>query len=437
MRLFRYYRKANYEERKLQTMIKKQMRIPKDWLLGIALIFLVVCEFLPIINLIPSLIISAGRGIAIMFFLLCVFMQDTRLGLCFLAITFASVLVTLWAYYQCWINYTTIGSFMLKNTLCWIYMEIGIYLVRYGSNEIRHILRLIICLLVVFTSITSLIVLRDIPTAVRELGNGSKDIAGTEIALYKRNTATWGELYGMVFLLPYIITWFKKKRQLYVLLLLVIIEVCVIVSQITTAIILSLCFLPFLVFKPLSLKQIASFSLLFVVLGIIILYFAAPFFEWLYKILSQKGDSVLALRAYQLYILFSQNEMIGTIGGRFDLYQESINTFLKFPLLGYHLRNAEAYTQIGLHSQILDQLAATGLGGFIPSAISFISIYRREKKEIRDMDVRNFFLLAIILVIVLMISNPTYYAGCIYLSIFWGPALILSKDRILTIGKSA
>lgn len=414
--------------------MKKKVNIivPKDIILELIIAYLVVCEFLPIINVINPIVLSMGKIFASGIFLLIVFEKNRKLAIEFSIILGIAILVSFWAFYHCWINYTSLGNFVIKNTLCWLYMEIGIYIMQYASVTTKIFIRNLILLLVCVTATTSIIALQSMPTAVRELGNGSKNIKGMETMLYQRNTSTWGELYGMVFLLPFIIQWFKQTKKIILLFIIVILETCIFASQITFAILISLFFLIFLILKPLTFRQIIIFAPGFLAIGMIIMNFIGPVLDWLYDIMSKTNNEVLTMRIHQLYVLFVEQEMTGTIEGRYDLYMRSIETFFKNPIIGYKLRDSLDYAYIGLHSQIFDLLASVGMIGFVPMTCSFIFLIKKIVKRIENRNIYRYFLLSIIMLLLLMLVNTTYYASCIYMSVFLGPGLIyqLKKESI-------
>ena len=124
-----------------------KITIPKDIILEVAVLYLVICEFLPIINLIPQIILSFGKLIAFTLFFLSVYLKDKHLFVKFVLIIGAVVVVHLLAFYNCWCNYTTIGSFLMRNVICWLYMEIGIFIICYASKTTKLAVRNTILLL--------------------------------------------------------------------------------------------------------------------------------------------------------------------------------------------------------------------------------------------------------------------------------------------------
>lgn len=409
--------------------------VPKDALLTISFIFLVVCEFLPITRLIPTVLLTAGKFLAAVVFFMHVYLNDKKMAIQFIVILCIVFSVNLLAFYKCWCNYTTFGAFMVYNMLCWLYMEIGIYLLHYASKPNKIAIRNTILLLVFITAITSIISVQTVPTAIRELGNGSMNIKNMGPSLYLRNTSTWGELYAMVFLLPYIILWLKRKKNVILFIIIMVMEACVIESQITTALLLSLFFLVFLLRKPFSIKEII------VILGVLIIgssffiIYASELFFWLHDLVSATKNSMLTLRISQLQMLFSSGIATGTISGRFELYYISLNTFLMNPLIGFEGNIMRDFSYIGLHSQIFDLMAAVGLLGFVPLCISFKLLIQKVSQLIQDEEKRKYFFMTIVMLVLLMFINPVYYASGIFISVFWGPSIICEQENFFSMDK--
>lgn len=403
------------------------MKTPRDFSFCLIMVYLVICEFLPIVKVINPIILSGGKIIAVVFFIFFLLRRNKELGIKFTLILLVVLAVSTWAFYQCWKYYTTPGSFIMTNVLCFVYMEMGVYLALYTSKATRTAIRNILLVIVCITAITSIISIQSVPFAMRELGNGSKSISGLETSLYLRNTSTWGEVYAMVFILPSLILWYKQIKKMGVLMIIVLLEACILLSQITTAIIISFSFLPLLILKAPSLKRLFFLGAIFIGFMFFLSNYAGLFFYWLHEVMSKTGNEMLALRSHQLYLLFSAQKMTGTISGRYDLYLTSLETFFKNPILGYEFSSAMEFNFIGLHSQIFDFMAAMGLIIFIPYVLAYASVVKSMIKCIRDDNQYRYFLLSIIMLILLMFTNPTYYACGIYMSAFMAPSLFLLR----------
>ena len=407
-----------------------KISIPKNIFLAIAILYFIMCEFLPIINIIPQLVLSFGKLLATSLFFLNVYLEDKRLAEKFALIIGIVIVIHLLAFYNCWSNYTTIGSFLMRNVVCWLYVEIGIYLLCYGSKAMKLTVRNTILFFAFVTAITSIISVQSIPMAIRELDNGSKFIKGMETLLYLRNTSTWGGLYAMTFLLPYLVFWLKRSRKFLLLLCIAVLEVCILASQITVAVIISFFFLVFLFIKPFSFKKNLIIGMTLIVIFLSFIPFATDVISFLHEVAVATGNEVLALRTHQIYVLFSTGMATGTISSRLDLYLSSIESFLANPIIGLTLENVQEFSLIGLHSQVFDMMAATGLLGFIPLTAFFIMLTKNMIHLIDTKEMQQYFLMAIAMLVLLMFLNPTYYASGVYLSIFFGPSVFCSKKEL-------
>ena len=396
------------------------LKIDRDTILFLAIVYFIMYEFFPIIHIINPIVLSLIRVFCVIIFYFYVYSKDRSVGLQFILYSFIALIVNCLAYYNCWCNYETIGSFLINSMMCWVYMQLGIYIIRFSSVELKESIGRTILIFACITTITSIMTLQTVPTAVRELANGSMHIKGMEMMLYRRNTSTWGGLYGMTFLLPYIVIRFKKEKKPVFLFCVLLITACVLRSQITAAILISLVFLALFFIEPPSPKALVPIGASFILLRGVVSSFAEDILSWLMDIVAKTNNEVLSLRLFQMYYLMKNKKAIGTIGGRFDLYMNSFVTFLKNPVLGYKLRNDAIFSAIGLHSQLFDMMAAVGIVGMVPLIFVFI---RTIKIMIRVTDrdsISQYFLWSLMMLIVLMIFNPTWYAESVYLGVFCG-----------------
>ncbi len=401
----------------------KRVRISEDLLISGSFCFTVLLLFFPIVNVVHPLIISMLKVLFGCLFLVGILVKDGQLFCKFMVVLIVVCLYSYYYYYNCWINYTSIGSFMINNILCWLYMEMGVFLFIYSNEQAKkNILRCVI-IAMVCTAITSIIILQSYPEAVRGLGNGEKNFTESSKFFYMKNTADWGILYAMAFFLPVLVNLFKRKKKIVYFLCILIIEFCIIKSQITFAVIFSLIFLFFLVFKPLSGQAIMKLVSIFMMSLVVLYNFLDDFFLFIYNMIEDGASEVLARRVYQLYMTFHTGRFFGDAKARMDLYGRSFFTFLKNPLFGLEITDEPMYSSIGLHSQILDMMGATGIFGMLVCVILFFYLFRKLYMRIEDDYTKNYFLLSVLILIIQMFLNPTYYCPEVYLIVFSLPAL--------------
>ena len=413
--------------------------IPQDWILLIIVGIMCVMNYLPFVHILPQIVISVFEvGLAGLFYIY-VLSVDSKMFLINIGILILTSIVNLWAYYRCWYNINTIGAFMIQSEMCWIYMQIGVFVVKYGSKTTKKSLLYILLITICLTCITSIAVSRNYPTAMRGLNNGSVDIKGQEPFFYKKNTATWSMIFGMVFMLPYLIQMYKQSRKMLLLLSILLICYCIYKSQITMGLLMALLSIIFFIKKPIPMKRIIIFSVL--IIGIISLLsnYLAEIVYWIFiHLFDGSRETMLGNRIYQIYLSVNNHQLDGTFAGRYDLYYTSIKDFLHNPIIGMNIRGEGriAYEQltsiIGLHSQVFDLLATTGILGTGIMAWTFIYLTKAMYKNIREQIEKNVFSFGVVLLIALMILNPTYYSSCVYLIAFIGPSLLqrMEKERI-------
>lgn len=395
------------------------------------ILFFVVVEYLPIVNAIEPRIVSVAKMGMMVFFYFEVFVRNERLATFFIITSLIVLIVSIYAYYNCWISFLTPVSFVLKRQVCWFYIQVGLFFCKYGKGVERQIIRRWSTIIICLTMITSIVSVRLTPTAMRELGNGSKNIAGLETELYLRNTLNWGGVYGLVFLLScflYRTKYINDKKDKWISICTsILICLCVIQSQITAAIVIVALLLILLLFPRINVRQKSFVLIIAATLIAMIAGMAEPVSRWASSFLKEMNLSTLSLRTHQIHVLLSEGRMIGTIDGRLGFYRSSFTAFLEHPLLGNCLRGVEKFSIIGLHSQILDMLAATGLIGFIPLALMFSVFMRLFIKEMKDKEQLQVFKAELLLLLLLMLINPTYYSSAVFLSVYVGPGVFMKE----------
>ena len=65
---------------------------------------------------------------------------------------------------------------MIENTMCWGMILVGWFCLEYGNLRLKHGLSVLIKFVIIFTAISSIIVLFSYPEACRGLGNGMKEV---------------------------------------------------------------------------------------------------------------------------------------------------------------------------------------------------------------------------------------------------------------------
>lgn len=348
-----------------------------------------------------------------------------------LLFTFALALIINFALYLRIYSYIEITDYMVQTIRCWLFILCGIYYSEYGNIYEKTSIRRLIILIGVVTAITSIIVLQDYPSVVRSLGNGAVDRGYDVQYFYSRNTASWGVLYGIVFLIPTLINWFKKTKKIIILIVIAIMMLLLLRAQITFALLTGITFLLLLVIPPQNMQR----TLFGIVTVVILLLLLSPFYAdivWYFynKIPDTVGYFTLRKKIYELYLTLKLSSAYGDASARFSLYSTSIKTFLDHPLIGYNAsHDVSEYTNIGHHSQILDNLAGIGILGFLPFVAIFLRSAIRIFKSFKNSKDRSYLFLMFIMLIILMILNPVFVSPTLFMSTFLFPTLFNEMEE--------
>lgn len=415
-----------------------EFKLPSDWYLLFALSLIAIIEFLPIINIVPRILISLLELFLVGTVLLVMACKNRRFFFKNIIIMSCVLIISLISYFNCYINIYSIASYTIKITMCWFYISLGVYVSKYASKETIRMAVHLILLLLVITSITSIVVVKDYPVAMRELGNGNTSFNGWEDYFYRRNTATWSMVYAMTFTLPYTIAAFKKTKKLAYIVISAVLFFCIFRSQIMMALLMAIALIILSFFKQITNRRII------IILGISLLTVwilsdqIASFVYWIYvNFFGGTTESIIGRRLYQLYISLTGKTLVGTYGARLDLYITSLKTFFEYPIFGIgtlksDIELSDIYNFVGLHSQIFDTLATTGIIGSSILAYCFTLYIKKEKYQITEENDKKVFSLTILMLIALMVMNPTDYSACVYFVVWIGPAYLnaLKKNNL-------
>lgn len=298
----------------------------------------------------------------------------------------------------------SIPLFFYDRLLYYIPLLLMYYLV---FNNKRPLIKLLIIVLLsayVITSVTTYIGLLKNPDAARIIATiaDSKDV--NAVAWGKLNIGGFETIYSIVILFPMIICLYKERKMPLLLFIgiTIIFILCILQSQYATALILFFSSLILLVAK----KELKGNKVGYLIGFAVLFYFIfrlqiANLMTYLaYNIQS----STLAERF--IFIADSLNgiENKSDVGNRINLYLMSINSFLKYPIIGTFLFNKNS---TGGHSFILDTLGQFGLLGGYALFVFFKQIYVKLYLPFWETKYFGYMLWSFILYIVLSALNPT------------------------------
>lgn len=289
------------------------------------------------------------------------------------------------------------------------------YLTEKEKNDLYH---LFIGILVI-TAITSIFILiRYDAYAVRNLGISDRRLLYDISFYYRRNCATWGMTYAYAFSLPSLFNRFHQTERKIYLVSAIIISAFIIMAQITFAQIIMLAFWFFVFLKPKTTKKLFTYIMGFIVIAMILYMNITKILMIFYRFFEAKRMETTALRIYELYISFYSDRLYGDAAARMELYLASFWTFLKKPFVGTKSVVVREYSKFGLHSQILDSLAATGIIGSLCGFTPIFTAIRRNNRFIKDEMTRSYFIITICMFVFYLLINPSWFCPEILFTTF-------------------
>ena len=219
-------------------------------------------------------------------------------------------------------------------------------------------------MMVVFTIITSAIVIVENPKAARALANAvvTKENLDVDYYLGRRNLSSIYLFQGIAALSPVFVSLIKKKRIVFGLLGLILsflillrasflIALCVMVMGVVLALVQ-------------NEKKSVLFPIVITILFLVILIL--PWGEVFSFLAGVIDNDTISERFNELSSLLKFGNAIGDTEGRFDVYMRSLSTILHHPFgVGPYYFSQEAKGFIGTHSQILDDVARYGIAAVV------------------------------------------------------------------------
>lgn len=233
------------------------------------------------------------------------------------------------------------------------------YLMGVIPDSRRRLARFLIAM-VVFTTITSAIVIWENPDAARALTNSTvtEESVLEDYYLGRKNVSSIYLFQGIATLSPVFVSLIKKKHILLGLFGLVISFAILL----RASFLIALCVM--LLGVVLSLIQHEKISPIFpfviIILAIVVLFL--PWNEILSFLAGVINNDNISQRLNELSLLLKSGDVVGDTAGRLDTYTLSLSTWLQHPFgVGPYYFSQEAKSLIGRHSQILDDLARYGV----------------------------------------------------------------------------
>lgn len=242
----------------------------------------------------------------------------------------------------------------------------------------------------------------------------------------------YGYIYGILFIIPFILSLYhtesrRSKKNEYVVVLAAVIFFIYVCGYFTAMILTILACLLFYIFR---VNIYAKFILGFICICLTFLMFDLVAFADFLIMLSENIEVfTISERIKQIAVFIKFGNMGDTLD-RFDLYQDSISSFLNSPIIGNAILGNNY--EISGHSEILDILAN---GGIILFTIFYMCIHQNFKVMSKlcsqKSDIKTALFIVNLLFVVLNLINTSFSSGFIYLFIFGiSPALIRKYNSL-------
>lgn len=386
---------------------------------------------IPITMCLPSIIRQGMEILAfLLFFLGLVIYKDKTRILYYLFIVGFFIFYA----YGVWQSKKGLASIAISILSGWEFCFFGLILRNDDDAKRKNTLFNYILFIMVITSITTLIGIQRYPLVVRELGRSVSygGLSGSDFASLKReyqiqNISGWNHLYGITFFVPCLSYYFSLTKKKFLLICLAICELCIIRSQITFALLLSVFIIIFSVIKP-SRSRSKLFGLtIFLVISIIAALNFDVILLFAVNITNDIGFTMLTRKLRDLYLL-----MQGITGGdalaRFSLYTQSIVIFNDSPLFGAFLSNDLRSMTFSFHSDFFDMLGFYGLFGLVIEIYMIIRyLIYVIKTYVED---KWFSVVQFVAFVSLIIFNPIWHTPQVFIGVFMLPGMISSITKM-------
>lgn len=284
-----------------------------------------------------------------------------------------------------------------------LYPLLILYIAKYGNERLVRFLFWAVIGSYVFTAITTYAGCIMYPGAARTLALPEEEMGANIFAMYKMaNIGNLTFTYSLVLLIPQLIFLIKSRivKRLQSITMLVVLVITILETEYTTALLLmTICFSLFFIPVHITKKHIWG---LITVAGIIFIFSKLFIGDLLIGVSSSVGSETMAARLNDLGMILKNGMKSadeGDVGSRMELYNMSIQSFLKSPLLG-------GIKSIGGHSLFFDSLGRFGLLGLAAFVISYKKIWSEFYKPFSVTPYYGYLLFSFILVVVMAFFNP-------------------------------
>lgn len=308
------------------------------------------------------------------------------------------------------IGYGDLGFYDIVNYLLLFGFSLnGVLYNKLNSKKLDSMIVMYSLTLLLLTTVTTMMALQMNPNAARLLTSSQTD-QGASIVLRSQNVGAFDFIYGLVIVFPVLVSMLKSKLsknlKIYCGMLAVVISICVIKSNFTTA--LLLLFVGFWLPGVFNNSKNMNLKLCTIILIVILVPLLLPCFL---RSVYRSTSSILAREKIEGLLLYMNG--IGQaedVSSRVSLFKMSFSSFLKKPLYGvggYYRTISVA--NVGKHAQFVDDLARYGILGGAP--LLLFVFYSIKNCTTKSKITRSSFFSSIVIFLFLGFMNPIYNYG--------------------------
>lgn len=389
---------------------------------SLALLTILYC--LPVTIILPSIIRKPLLIAGLICFIVALLLINSKYFLIYVC----GVCYILLFYYVAWSSELKFGSYIFP-TLISVEFFVCTLIVVDERIKISKNLVWFILITVFFTALTSIIGLLKYPMATRILGQGaSTDNAPLQYMYRKYNIAGWGLIYGIAFLEGSLMYEYKKNKKVIVLVMMIVDAICVLLSQLMFAIILTGIVVFFVLINGKTKKFIIRSVVCFAIF-IIMWSERKDILTVFYSFAKKSKLEMIQYRIYDIMNLLLLKNTAGDAGARFELYMRGVNSFFDYPLGLFFVEKSSIKHLLGFHSDFFDIIGSLGLIGIIGLVSMFTLVFRSGTKMSDSYD-RRFRVVMVGAFSVIFIINPILSQPHIWLFTLLFPAIICyQKDE--------
>ena len=382
--------------------MKLSFKITPARILYIAFILMLVLTCLPITMVFPGIIRKSMQGLALLLFILGLGMQRQKailLEYIFCCLFFFTYIYNVWGFTQ------SLFSCLFNTMAGFSFVFYSIYLIYNKDNEenkkyIRKALR-----------------------AVSGSGYASTgdDFIALKAVYRKMNIAGWNMAFGIVLMCPIFVRLFQITKEKKYIVFLAISEVCVLFSQLTIGLILSVLGIFLALYRP-SKKAKDIIILLFVLfIAFIMLFMLDDILLLTVRITNNLNLSFVSDKLKDALMLLS-----GSVGSdasaRFDRYSKSLAVFFRYPVMGISIHGVPHDGMFGNHSDIFNLLGYYGGFGIVVMIIMVCRYFNHIKVSVG----KNswIYISQLFIFILLAVLNPVWYSPQVFIGAMLMPTLV-------------